>query len=245
MKAILFDFGGTLMDEDIFHSSSRDSAIRAILKFYGHQENLLPELREQYHEISKEVWEKHQKTSPHLKERKARKELFCRLIAQIGEVPRPEAVNEAFHGLVEGAVNSNCMYPSTPIVLKILRDKYHLAIVSNGLAAYTWDYLNYHGLLNFFSVRINSEEAGLEKPDPKIFWRALEKLKVDSSKAIMVGNMLWEDIRGAKNAGIRSIWINNNEPQRKVTVRPDFEITEIGEVVKAIAEFENLFAPCF
>ncbi len=245
IEAVLFDFGGTLADQGIFLSSARDSAIKAILKFYNRQRNLIPELRKQYHKISKKVWIKHQKTSPRLKERKAREELFYRLIVQIGEVPHPEAIKEAFHGLVEGAVNSNCIYPNTPIVLNTLRDRYHLAIVSNGLAAYTWDCLKYNGLLSFFSVKIISEETGLEKPDPKVFWRALEKLKVDSSKAIMVGNMLWEDILGAKSAGIRSIWINNNEPQRKVTVHPDFKITEIGEVIEVIAESENLPPLCF
>ncbi len=235
IEAVLFDFGGTLVDQDVFLSSARDSAIEAILKFYNRQNNLMPELREQYHKISKEVWKKHQKTSPRLKERKARGELFRRLIVQIGEIPQPEAIREAFHGLVEGAVNSNCIYPNTPMILNTLRDRYHLAIVSNGLAAYTWNCLKHNRLLSFFSARIISEEAGLEKPDPKAFWRALEKLKVDPSKAIMVGNMLWEDILGAKNAGIRSVWINNNEPQRKVTVHADFEITEIGEVIEVIA----------
>lgn len=223
------------MDQDVFLSNARDSAIKAILKFYNRQNNLMPELREQYHKISKEVWEKYQKTPPRLKERKARGELFRRLIVQIGEIPQPEAIREAFHGLVEGAVNSNCIYPNTPMVLNTLRDRYHLAIVSNGLAAYTWECLKHNGLLRFFSARIISEETGLEKPDPTAFWRTLEKLKIDPSKAIMVGNMLWEDILGAKNAGIRSIWINNNEPQRKVTVHPDFEITEIGEAIKVIS----------
>ena len=147
IEAVLFDFGGTLVDQDIFLSNARDSAIKAILKFYNRQKNLMPKLREQYHKISKEVWIKYQKTPPRLKERKAREELFYRLIVQIGEVPRPEAIREAFHGLVEGAVNSNCIYPNTPIVLNTLRSRYHLAIVSNGLADYTWDYLKYNGLL--------------------------------------------------------------------------------------------------
>ncbi len=205
----------------------------------------MPELREQYHKISKEVWIKHQKTSPRVKDRKAREEIFYRLIAQIGEVPRPEAIKEALHGLVEGAVNPNCLYPSTAMVLNTLKDRYHLAIVSDGLGAYTWECLKYNGLLSFFSVRIISEEVGLRKPDPRIFWLALKKLKVDPSKAIMVGNKLRQDILGAKNVGIRSIWINNNEPQEKVTVHPDFEVTEIGEVLKIIAESENFPPPRF
>ena len=236
IEAVLFDFGGTLIDQNVFLSSARDSAIEAILKFYNREKNLMPKLREQYHKISGEVWRKHQKTSPRLKERKAREELFCRLITQIGAVPQSEAIKEAFHGLVEGAVNSNCVYPITPAILNTLSARYRLAIVSNGLAAYTWGCLKYNELLDFFPVRIISEEVGLEKPDPKIFWLALERLKVGPSRAIMVGNILQEDILGARNAGIRSIWINNNEPQGKVTVRLDSEITEIGEVTRVIAE---------
>ena len=52
--------------------------------------------------------------------------------------------------------------------------------------------------------------------------------------------MLWEDIVGAKNAGIRSIWINNNEQQKNVTVHPDYEITEIGEILKIVTESLDL-----
>jgi putative hydrolase of the HAD superfamily len=88
-------------------------------------------------------------------------------------------------------------------------------------------------------VRIISEEVGFEKPDPKIFQLSLERLQVESSRAVMVGNMLWEDIKGAENAGIRSIWLNNNEPQKDVAVHPDFEITDIEGVLQILTGLQD------
>lgn len=76
IKAVLFDFGGTLVDQDVFLSNARDSAIKSILKFYNRQNNLMPELREQYHKISKEVWIKHQKPLLALKKEKPGRNSF-------------------------------------------------------------------------------------------------------------------------------------------------------------------------
>ena len=121
---------------------------------------------------------------------KAREELFSILISQIGEIPEPDAVNQAIGALVEGAIKSSCAYPNTRLLLDTLKDRIRLAIVSNGLAAYTWDNLEHNQLLDFFSVRIISEEVGFEKPDPKIFQMALERLQVDSSKMAAIAEFL-------------------------------------------------------
>jgi putative hydrolase of the HAD superfamily len=49
-----------------------------------------------------------------------------------------------------------------------------------------------------------SEEVGIEKPDEKMFLRALEKLNLKPDEVIMVGDAYEKDIVGVENLGIKS-----------------------------------------
>jgi putative hydrolase of the HAD superfamily len=54
----------------------------------------------------------------------------------------------------------------------------------------------------FFDFVLTSEEAGVEKPDPHIFWMALERMKLKKEEVLYVGDDLSSDLKGARNTGI-------------------------------------------
>jgi len=56
---------------------------------------------------------------------------------------------------------------------------------------------------------VTSEEAGIEKPEKKIFDRALEKMKLNYKDVIMVGDSASKDIAGAENIGIKSYLVKS------------------------------------
>jgi putative hydrolase of the HAD superfamily len=58
-------------------------------------------------------------------------------------------------------------------------------------------------LTSLLEVMVISEEVGMKKPDPRIFRMALERLGVDASEAVFVGDNLELDI-----AGMRAVWLN-------------------------------------
>jgi putative hydrolase of the HAD superfamily len=62
-----------------------------------------------------------------------------------------------------------------------------------------------------------SAEAGVRKPDPRIFGRALAAAGVGPDEAIHVGDLLEEDVEGARRAGIRGILI---EREKRITSGP-------------------------
>jgi putative hydrolase of the HAD superfamily len=75
-----------------------------------------------------------------------------------------------------------------------------LAVVSN------WDvalhgYLEQLGLAGHFDAIVTSAEAGASKPDPRIFERALERLRVRPERALHVGDSE-ADEEGARAAGM-------------------------------------------
>lgn len=53
---------------------------------------------------------------------------------------------------------------------------------------------------------VTSEEAGAEKPDPKLFHLCLKKAQVKPEECVFIGDSLKKDVLGAEKAGIKGIW---------------------------------------
>lgn len=66
--------------------------------------------------------------------------------------------------------------------------------------------LNIEEKINFI---VTSEEAGIEKPNKRIFDLALEKINLNAKDVIMVGDSISKDIEGAENQGIKSYLVKS------------------------------------
>lgn len=58
---------------------------------------------------------------------------------------------------------------------------------------------------NLFEFMITSEEMGVEKPDPRIFSRALEMAQLKAEQCLFVGDSLEMDVVGAKQMGMNAL----------------------------------------
>ena len=56
---------------------------------------------------------------------------------------------------------------------------------------------------------VTSEEIGVEKPDKKIFTRALQKLNLSPADVCMIGDSYEKDIVGSLSIGIKPYWLTN------------------------------------
>jgi putative hydrolase of the HAD superfamily len=63
------------------------------------------------------------------------------------------------------------------------------------------------GISHFFNAIVISEENGWRKPSSLIFQDALNRLQVKAEEAIYVGDSPIEDIKGAKDAGLKTIFV--------------------------------------
>lgn len=78
---------------------------------------------------------------------------------------------------------------------------------------------------------VTSEDVGVAKPDPVIFYHTLQRCGITADAAIMVGDSWSNDIIGAHAAGLRAIWLN-----RRNECCPDPTIaTEITDVARLMA----------
>jgi putative hydrolase of the HAD superfamily len=63
-------------------------------------------------------------------------------------------------------------------------------------------------LAKHFDTIVISEEVGVEKPDPSIFQKALDKLDFTPDKCVHIGDTIEADVIGARSAGITPVWLD-------------------------------------
>ncbi len=117
---------------------------------------------------------------------------------------------------IENLSSFNHLFPNTTEVLDYLKPNYKLHIITNGFQEIQDKKLQSSKIHDYFDHIINSEMAGVKKPNPIIFRLALEKAKVLPQKSLMIGDSLEADILGARAVGIHTLHFNaNNEPEHE------------------------------
>ena len=136
---------------------------------------------------------------------------FLERVAEHLEAPLPSrfAAAELFHRF--GSPEAWEVYPEVPRTLAALRDQgLRLGIISN------WDerlpaLLDQLGLSPSFEAIVISSEIGVEKPDPRIFAAALERLGIEPSATLHVGDSPLEDVEGAIAAGMEAVHLDRGD----------------------------------
>jgi putative hydrolase of the HAD superfamily len=120
------------------------------------------------------------------------------------------------------------VYPEVAGVLKTLNEKFRLGVISNSQRLFTLPELNKFGITPYFESIVFSSDAKVCKPNPTIFQRFLDSMSTRPEDAILVGDNLFDDVWGAKNVGMKAIWINRGHrdtvPSGFETPVPDAQI---------------------
>jgi putative hydrolase of the HAD superfamily len=102
-------------------------------------------------------------------------------------------------------------YPEVDTVLSLLKERFTLALITNGASCLQREKLSGSGLSGYFGDRVFvSSEIGYAKPAREIFDLVLRAVQGTPRSALMVGDSLERDINGAINAGLKAIWINRS-----------------------------------
>ncbi|MBM3959971.1 MAG: HAD family hydrolase [SAR202 cluster bacterium] len=122
-----------------------------------------------------------------------------------------------------------------PAVAK-LRAHYKLAIITNGTACTQHPRIECSGLYPLMDHVSIAGEKGFGKPRPEIFVETLSCLGIEAGRAVHVGDSLHADITGARNAGLKSVWVNRGgEVLPAGSHAPDLEIRTLAELPAAIS----------
>lgn len=123
-----------------------------------------------------------------------------------------EEINQMAIDYITYLPENNQLFEGTIEILNYLSNKYKLHIITNGFSEVQYKKINNSGLSDFFSTVTNSEMAGVKKPHPVIYEFALTTANVSKENAIMIGDCIEADIKGALNFGIEAIFFN---PEKK------------------------------
>lgn len=133
------------------------------------------------------------------------------------------------------------LYPDVLPALRELSGRYRLAIVANQRAL-VLEALRRDGIAGYIDVWAISEVVGAEKPHPAIFRHALDEAGVTASRAVHVGNRLDTDVRGARETGLRTVWVLRGEappePTAEQLAEPDAAIRTLAELPPALDRLE-------
>jgi len=102
-----------------------------------------------------------------------------------------------------------------------------LGIISNGARDQQIGKLQRAGLLDYFSVMVFSEDAGLGKPAPAIFLEACRRAGENPADCIHVGDDITCDIEGSQAAGITPIWLARAGASSQVNCAQISTLTEL------------------
>jgi putative hydrolase of the HAD superfamily len=123
-----------------------------------------------------------------------------------------------------------------PELLAALHGRVATGVVTNNVASEQRQKIAACGFGPLLDAVIISEDAGVTKPDPRIFRMALDALNCEAGATVMVGDAWETDIAGARAAGIRPVWFN-----RFGTESPDRSVTEIRSFTPSSSVLSVLF----
>lgn len=87
------------------------------------------------------------------------------------------------------------------------------------------------GIEKYFKDIFISEKMGADKPSTAFFQACFAAIPgFDAADALMVGDSLTSDIRGARDAGLRSCWFNPHGATPRPDIKPDYTVRTLEEL---------------
>lgn len=199
---IFFDIDGTLID----HATA---SATASLRFHDQYRARIPVQREQFPDAWERILMKHF-------ERFCRGELSVwgqrreRMREVFGDPQLPDAeCDQRYRDFVAEYEPATRAYDDAKPAIERLKNQ-RLGIISNGIRDQQIGKLERAGLLQFFSVMVFPEDAGLGKPAPAIFLEACRRTGKNPAECIYIGDNFETDIISSRNCGMRAVWLERS-----------------------------------
>ena len=226
IRALLFDFGGTLDGNGVHW---RDRTYRFLQQAY-------PEIdRETFDRVDREAVDSliDSGRAPQLTLRETMDVIATGIYETLGL--DPEVKGRYVDFFCQGAkehLDRNRQWLAT------LRNRYRLGVISNNFGN-TRGWCDEYNLSPLLDIVVDSTVVGVSKPEAGIFHAALTGLSTSPEEALYVGDTYLDDMVGAKGVGMWTAWLVGEEakecPDASIV---DVQLTELQEL-QGFLESEN------
>lgn len=235
IRAVLFDFGGTLYDYASLEAAERESLVdlarsagvdaepRAIHR--AHRDALRTVFREYL-------------PRPYYLHRDMFRDAVAGMLQSFGVAADAAQLDRYRERQWQRHARDFRLRPGVLETLDALRARgVHLGMVSNIDDDQLEHLIAVSGLAEQFAWLLSSEQARSCKPDQGIFVEALRRAGCRPEEALFVGDALLQDIAGANRAGLRSVllWHRDDRDPPETGPRPHHVIRGIPDLLELVS----------
>ena len=207
IRAVVFDFGQTLVDSaGGFRAAEREAQGRI-------RGDLAPASPEEFLTRYREI-----RTEHHRNGQVSRTAIWRAVYERYRREPDAGLLEEWEGEYWERVESRTAVFPEAERVLQELSARYCLGLVTNTQGQVgTSDHrlARFPGLAGFFESVVIAGEAGVPvKPDPRPLLLCLEELGVSAPDSVYVGDDWRIDMCGAREAGMRPVWLQHHMVER-------------------------------
>ncbi|BBI34303.1 HAD family hydrolase [Cohnella abietis] len=165
---------------------------------------------------------------------KDKQELFSELLEELPWKTKP-SLTELMEFYSTEYVSSAVLMEQAREIVQHARKKYKTGLITNGKTLIQYGKIDQLGIRDDFDLIIVSEEAGVKKPDPRIFEMALQQLELSPEECVYIGDHPVNDIEGAAKIGMKTIWMKVNQPWKDgIATKPLHQIDKLGALYELI-----------
>ncbi len=235
IRVILFDLDETLVD-------TVKSSLTATRRALDYLSPRIPEIdsgtvADQLVKEYMKIWEAADKTRPHPFDSAEELRIhFCRQAFEKVDIRDHSVADEAGKLVSQWSRENHALFPEAEEVLRTLGRSYRLGVVSNGFSEIQREKIEATGLDRFIEEFWISSDLGVEKPDPRVFDRAIEHFGVPPNEMAYVGDNPHKDVPAAQGAGLMAIWYDHGTRTPSQDHTPDHTITNLRELLAIFSE---------
>lgn len=169
--------------------------------------------------------------------------VLAQLLSEMGYTDTPESVvRSALDSLYEVTQKNWTLEEDAVETLnRLLQKNYRLGIFSNaGDDKDVQQLIESFGVRSHFDFILTSAACFYRKPHPRTFEIALAQWNITPQEAVMVGDSLAADVQGARELGMKAVWIArraHHQPGEEERIRPDLIIPDLNSLPAALEKW--------
>ena len=227
VQAVIFDWGGTLTP---WHTVNHDALWRAVCALHF-DEQIAQRNAAAIRDVEWELW----RTA----EREHRSATIDHVFERAGVIPTEAFLASYFEAWEPHTLTD----PQAPALLRRLRaDGIRIGVLSNTMWPRTRheQFFVRDGIHELIDGAVYTSEIDWTKPHPEAFRAAMAAIGVsDPAGCVFVGDRPYDDVYGAKQAGMRAVLIANSDVPAFADTEPDAVITNLEELVPLIEAWQD------